>query len=286
MINYEYKKITSRDESYLESYFNLTQSVFGFDLSKWRDAGHWNDKYRTHTLIYKDEVIANIGAAIMKVQVYGKEVDAVQLGAVGVLDKYRGLGLGKIIMEKTLEEYKDFPLVFLLASDDVSGFYMKLGFKRIKEALPYIDVEEDIKAIEPLKLTLESEELKRLANSENLKHSALIDGRNNKDFYWYHLLYGAGNHVYYIKEKDIIFIATYKNDEIHIYDILSENKVEFEDIKEYILKANTKKVWFYFTPDCLDVNYSTVAEEENDFYVRGDVIENMDKARFPEMSTT
>ncbi len=78
-MNYEYIKNYQANDELMGSYFELTQKVFGFDLKKWRNEGYWNNDYIPHSLIFNDEVIANISAAKMKLQINGKEVKGVQL---------------------------------------------------------------------------------------------------------------------------------------------------------------------------------------------------------------
>ena len=130
MTDYQYLKNYQNDEELMESYFNLTQKVFSFDLKKWRSAGYWKDKYIPHSIILDNEVVANISASIMQVQINEKDIPAVQLGSVCVLSEHRGKGLSKILMERVFEEYKKYPLIFLFASDDVSEFYEKFGFRQ------------------------------------------------------------------------------------------------------------------------------------------------------------
>lgn len=284
MPNYQYIQNFQEDDELIKSYFDFTQKVFSFDLENWRNAGHWKAEYIPNSLICNNQVIANISASIINLQLNKKHTKAIQLGSVGVLEEYRGKGLARILMEKVLNEYKHFPLLFLYASEDVSEFYLRFGFRRVREGIPSIKVESGSKRTEPIKITVESEHIKRLLNVD-LQRSSIIDARENTSIYWYHLMYNFSDNIFYIEEKDIIFIARYENDIVSIYDVLSENRVSFDEIKEYILKADTKQVRFDFTPDWLNVSYE-VTNTDNDLYVYGEFLEYSANCRFPGTAVT
>jgi predicted N-acetyltransferase YhbS len=280
MIEYQYKKIHKEENELIESYNNFTQAVFGFDLENWRKAGYWKEQYFPNTFVDKNRVIANISACIMELQVNNENIQAIQLGAVGVLKEYRGRGLAGDLMKKVLEGYKQYPLIFLFASDDVEGYYEKYGFRRVNEVIPYINVDGSKETAEALRITMESEHIKRILKKK-LQHSSVIDARNNESIYWFHMIYNFCESIYYIEEKDIVFIADYNEDVVNLYDVMSEKEVYFDEIKNYILKKNTRQVKFHFTPDWLKVNYETMPNTDNALYVYGKVSKDIAECRFP-----
>lgn len=285
MINYQYLKNCQYNDELMESYFELTQKIFHFDLKDWRKAGFWQDKYIPHSLICNNKVIANISASIMNLQLEGKDIQAVQLGSVGVLPDYRGKGLSKILMDKVLEEYKSHPLVFLFARNGVSQFYQKFGFRRFDESLPFISLENIWKRTEAEKISINSQHIKRLLEVR-LQRSSILDARENPSIYWFHLMYNFSENIYYIEGKDVIFIAEYKDDAVYVYDVLSEKDITFDEIKSYVVEPKTKKVVFHFTPDWLRINYDVVTIEGNALYAYGEFLENMKNCKFPETSIT
>lgn len=285
MTDYQYLKNYQNDEELMESYFSLTQKVFSFDLKNWRSAGYWKDKYIAHSIILDNKVVANISVSIMQVQINGKEIPAVQLGSVCVLPEHRGKGLSKVLMERVFEEYKNYTLIFLFASDDVSEFYQKFGFRRVEEKLPFINVEDNHNSAEALKMPISSEKINKLLSSK-LQGSSIIDARSNSSIYWFHLMYNFSKNIYYIEEKDVIFIAAYKDDIVDVYDILSEKEITFEEIKNYIIKDKTRKVLFHFTPDWLKVSYDVMPIENNALYAYGEFLLDMKNCKFPETAIT
>jgi GNAT superfamily N-acetyltransferase len=283
--DYKYIKIGSSDGELKSAYHKYTRSVFGFDLELFDKQGQWTNRYIPNSYISNNGIIANISASIMKLQLNKDNIEGVQLGAVGVLEEYRKRGLAKKLMNRVFQEYKHYPLIFLFASDDVSQFYIKCGFKKVDEITPYIEVKDPVKNIEPLKVSKDFIALKRLL-STGLQYSTIIDSRGNENIYWFHMLYNHSGNIYYIEEKDMIFIADYDNDTVNLYDILSENKVSFDELKPYILKDTSKVVKFHFTPDWLDVDYNTMINPDNSLYVYGSFPENIKSCRFPSTSVT
>lgn len=284
-INYQYIKSYQEDNELIKNYFDFTQQIFSFDLQKWKNAGYWTDNYVPHSLISNNKIISNISASIMQLQINGKHIQAIQLGSVGVLPDYRGKGFSRMLMERVFDEYSDYPLIFLFASDDVSEFYKKFGFRRIDEIFPVMNVLNKFKKVNPINIPLESEQLKRILNSK-LQYSSIIDARGNISIHWYHLMYQFSKDIYYIEENDIIFIAKYKNDMVDLFDVLSVNKVSFDEIEKYILKDTTKQVRFHFTPDWLNVNYDVIPRKDKALYVYGEFLNNMSNCIFPEIGTT
>lgn len=284
-MKYEFKKVFKEEKELIESYDAYTQTVFGFDLNAWRGEGLWKDQYVPNTLLSGDKIIANISACIIELQVKGESIKAIQLGAVGVLEEYRGKGLARELMGKVIEEYKQYPLIYLFASDDVSQFYIKCGFRPVKEITPYINVEGSTDYMEPAKITRDAEPIEHLLKTK-LQHSAIIDARGNESIYKFHLLYNFNDSIYYIKEKDIVFIADYEEDSMCIYDIMSEKEVAFDEIKRYILKENTKKVKFCFTPDWLKLEYKVEPSLNNSLYVYGEFPADLKECRLPYTSVT
>jgi N-acetylglutamate synthase-like GNAT family acetyltransferase len=265
----------------MQSYFDFTQKVFNFDLIDWKNAGYWDNTYVPHSLVYNDRIIANISVSIMQLQIMGRETFAIQLGSVGVLPEYRGNGFSCLLMEKVLEEYSQFPLIFLFANDSVLDFYPKFGFRRINEIIPLIYISDcKVQIREATKINLESECLRQLLHAE-LQQSSIIDTRRNQSVYWFHLIYHYSDNLYYIKDKDIVLIVKYQGDCAVIIDVLTTSSIKFDEIIGYILKSATNKVFFHFTPDWLTSDYEVVSNKGDTMYVLGDFPRSIPNFKFP-----
>lgn len=285
-MDYKYIKEYQGNEHLLKSYYNFTQSVFGFDLTIWKNAGHWGKKYRLHSLVDNDRIIASISASIMKLQIMGKDVFAIQLGSVGVLPEYRGRGLLRKLMEKVLAEYNEFSLIFLFANQSVLDFYPRFGFRRVEEKIFQFDVADDCLPIGKVtKINIESECLRRLLTA-TLQGSSIIDARGNHSIYWFHLLYKYSQNIYYIEEKDIVFIVNYEGECAVVADVLSMNLINFDEIIGYIRRHDTKKVIFNFTPDWLGKDYEATFNEDDIMFVLGEFPVDIADFKFPTTAHT
>ena len=280
-----YMENCQRHEGLCESYFAYTREVFGFDLAAWRDAGYWDESYIPHSLVDGGRVVANVSASLMTLQVNGEDVPAVQLGSVGVLSQYRGRGLAKTLMERVLDRYKGYPLIFLFAGGQVSGFYTRFGFRRVPEIQPCIRTHGGGEVREAHHLAWDAEPVRRLTGAR-LQRSAILDARDNPSVYLFHMLYEFGESIYHIPEYDIVFLAEYDGDTAHIYDILSKNPVSFGRIASYLRRPETREIIFHFTPDWLDGDYEPIPWKEDGMYVIGDVLEGADPFKFPVTAQT
>ena len=280
-MNYKYLKGYQSNTNLMKSYYNFTQSVFRFDLIDWINAGYWGNKYVPHSLVYNDRIIANISASIMQLQIMGKDFSAIQLGSVGVLEEYRGKGLARILIEKVLEEYTQFPLIFLFANQSVLDFYPKFSFRRVNESVSRINVSDCCVQIRKVaKINIGSECLRRLLDAK-LQHSSIVDARGNHSIYWFHLMYNYSKNLYYIEDKDIVLIVKYQGECAIIVDVLSTYTINFDEIIGYILKNDTKKVYFHFTPDWLVGDYEAAPNEDDIMYVLGEFPDDIADFKFP-----
>jgi len=199
---------------------------------------------------------------------------------VGVLPQYRGRGLARTLMERVLDIYRGYPLIFLFAEGQVDGFYTRFGFRRIPEIQPCLSLEEGRDLKEPRTVPLEAEPVKRLAGAK-LRRSDILDARENKTIYRFHLMYEFSEDIYHIPEYDIVFLARYDRERAHVFDILSDRPVSFDRIGAYIRRPQTREVCFHFTPDWLGIEYEPLPWKEDGLYVVGDALDGADPFRFP-----
>lgn len=178
-----------------------------------------------------------------------------------------------------MDLYREYPLIFLFAGGQVSGFYTRFGFSRMPEIQPCIYVNEGGTA-QPLRVSLDTEPVKRLVTAK-LQRSGILDARGNPSIYWFHLMYEFPEALYYVPEQDIVFVAEYDKDTADVYDVLSERPVSFDRIEGYVRRPETRKICFHFTPDWLGIEYEPAPRKEDGLYVMGDVLDDADPFRFP-----
>lgn len=100
------------------------------------------DEQALHTWLQEDSEIVGYTRII-------EEADAIHIGRVLTVKKYRGAGHGELLMEKTLEavkqHYPNRPIV-LGAQEYAADFYKRFGFEVISDVyleddIPHVDMQ-------------------------------------------------------------------------------------------------------------------------------------------------
>ncbi len=270
---YYFTKDIKNNEIYRNSFFNLAKEIFEIDLENWYKNSHWDDNYIAYSLIHDDKVVANVSVNIMHT-IYNDENNRfIQIGTVMTDNDYRKLGLGEFLIYKVIEEWKNEKLLYLYANEDVFDYYPKYNFIESSE----YEYSKEIAKIEYnlRKLNLENPDdfklLKRLYNKRNPFSELNVDNFNLSLF---HLESYLKDNIYYLKEYDLIAVFEYYDEELLVYDIFGENKlnISLERVLGSLASADTKRVKLGFTPlekDIFKVNRK-IEEDTKLFVYNGD----------------
>lgn len=259
-----------------ESFYDLITAVFGkIDFRTWHYYGWWPTHYRPFSLLEGDLMVANVCAAEMTVLIDGKEIPAIQIGAVATRPESRGKGLARRLMEHLMQRYEHIPFVFLFANETVLDFYPKFGFRPQPEVACHTTL--DIPAGAPDALRLE------LANDSD---RALIASRLNSraiptrlfgaiDFDWitaWHLINVYPNGIYYQEAHDVIWVVRQENDELHIADVVWQKPFDLPAaLAGLVADRQINRIAWHFTPDILKFPFDEVVEcDDSGLLVRGD----------------
>lgn len=255
---YDYKDI----DKYRLSFNKLANDTFGVDFEKWYQLGFWNNTYVCYSYINQSEVVANVSMSKLDIIIDGKEMNALQVGTVMTRLDYRGNGLSKSLMEIVLKEYEpkcDF--IYLFANRNVLDFYPKFGFKKMKQCHFSIDITNKNGHEEVRKLDITKEEDSRIIrriSQDRIPVSKKISVKNGESILLWYCLYVYNENLYYLKEDDVIVIYNIEAEVLHLYDIVSKNKIELNNILRKISNDEVKKVIFYYTPDYSDIQVNRV----------------------------
>ncbi|GAB1157085.1 GNAT family N-acetyltransferase [Paenibacillus illinoisensis] len=106
-------------------------------MSLYHDAAWWPDRDNDGILkllssgialgAWEDDVLVGFSRAI------SDGVFRAYIEDVVVLSSYRNKGIGKLIIERLLDELKDIDVISLFCSEDLAGFYEETGFKKTKQ---------------------------------------------------------------------------------------------------------------------------------------------------------
>lgn len=264
--SYDFKQ----QDHYRASFNRLSQLVFGIEFEAWFQKGCWDDDYICHSIVSDNEIIANISVSRMNLVIDGVTMKAIQIGTVMTHPEYRGQGYSKQLMEYVLKTYeKTCDFVFLFANNTVLDFYPKFGFKAINEFQFFIDVNTtSTKKVSIDKLNPSREEdwnLIKHINQFRQPVSQRFGVTNNQGLITFYALSVYPECLYYSPKDDAIIIFEHDGELLHLYDVVSAEQVDLEDLITRISGKDTRKIKFYFTPDqLLDQAYFEPFDKKED----------------------
>lgn len=293
----DYKEITK----YRESLNELTQLTFGFDFKDYYDKGYWGATYIPYSLVHGNQVVANVSANVMTLQMNGRVLKAVQIGTVMTHPDHRKKGLAKQLMEEVEHDFSDYDFIYLFGNDYAKAFYLKCGYEPINEigqyfTAKYTDVIDVKTTLRKLDVSLSEDEaiIERIIKTKQFQSQSI---GTNKDEHLlnFHRMVGHNDHLYYSEKKDVILVITSKDDVVKVHDVWM-TKVESFDvymdclysyIRDCINPCDLIKVEFGFQPIikghiCLDEYLLQV--EDSTTMVKGINKEMLCNIMFPVLS--
>lgn len=293
-----YQLVTNyQHDQNLRSRFNkLTQKVYDFNFEKWYQSGYWEDNCLLYSLIDDHHIVSHITVTVIDFIVLGQQKKYVQLGTVMTDENYRNLGLARELMEKVLDEWKDkCDMIYLFANDDVLDFYPKFDFipvneyeasKRIaKMNSPFIVRKLDIRQISDRELLHQTaQQAVPLFKISMQNNAGLIMFYSN-----YFDLFSVKENLYYIDDLQTVVIAEHDQDTLIIYDILSIQQVDINDVIQAIARKRTKTVILGSMPiNSEDYDISLFKEDDSTLFVLAKQSELFEKNQlcFPMLSHT
>ncbi|MDF2547660.1 MAG: hypothetical protein K0R93_2558 [Anaerosolibacter sp.] len=287
MSNYRFIKDYKKNDHYRVSFNKLAKETFGIDFEDWYQQGFWNDHYICYSYIKDDEIIANVSLSTMELIMEGKKEKAIQIGTVMTAPEYRRQGLAYGLMTKIFEDYdQNYELYFLAADDEAVPLYEKCGFKPNEENLYVIDL-TGYKRIErpleptnvPPKMMLEIKK-----QSQPLSSTLSAEGAEHVLMFYYTL--GFKNAIYRL-EDDVYTIFEIDGNQLHLYDILSPQKINLQEIIEKITPKGIETIFCHFTPDQPIKNLKVSIDPSSNWMVRTTSNKRFpERARFPRISQT
>lgn len=284
----EYTYVTDyKNDAKLRKSFNeLTQRTFDFNFEKWYLNGFWGDKYIPHSLTDGGKVIANVSVNFMDFEMEGIKKHYIQIGTVMTDKDYRGQGLSRYLIEKIISLYKDkTDGIYLFANDDVLNFYPKFGFAKSKEYQysKRINSISNVKKAEPVDMSDKANWGKFFDTVKNsISNDRFTMDNPGLIAFWTR----ESKSIYYLAEEDTYIAANIRNDNIYIYQIIANHKVNLEKVINSF-GSGIKKVVLGFTP--YDVNgYAAEEYHEEDctLFISGKDLESIEnkKLMFPILS--
>ena len=261
-----------RENTGLRNSFNkLAMKTFGIEFEDWYQEGYWTDKYVPYSLIDNGKVIANVSVNLLELDIVGQRVPAIQIGTVMTDKEYRNCGYSRLLLEKVLEDYKHIEVMYLFANDTVLDFYPKFGFVKMKETLFSIDIQPRRSTLPP-----KIRDLKFIYDAAaKRKPSAHFGTVATEELLIFYAMKVFKEDIYYLEQEQILVIFQYEGETLHLYDVISERKLDLQHVIRQLSTDETSKVVFHFTPD--------ISKAQTSEYQGGNVlfIRNTGNIRFP-----
>ncbi|MFX3650622.1 MAG: GNAT family N-acetyltransferase [Paenibacillus sp.] len=264
-----FMKNYKNNEVLRKSFFELAVNTFEINFEDWYQQGYWGERYIPYSYVDGDQVIANVSVNILELIIHGEKKKAIQIGTVMTHPDYRGKGLSTRLMNKVLEEYENkYDYMYLFANESVLDFYPKFGFKPVEEHLFSINYTAK-KSPEPAnirKLNVTNAEDLRLIQklaSERLPVSQHFATHHAQGIFMFYCLNVFSDDIYYLENENVIVIYQKENNHIELFDVVSLNEMNMNDILDEIADDDTEKITFHFTPDATEhiVLKSTITNE-------------------------
>lgn len=258
--------------------------AFGFSFAPWFERGMWDERYESYSICEADQMLSNVCVFKNQMLVHGRELSALQFGAVATRADMRGRGLCRGIMEHILALYPDVPM-FLHANPDAASMYPKFGFRRVQECVPWIRERIDNR-IRPVPLPPQGPVLTRAVASRGA-HSRQLDILNGETVVVFHLLMDPEWAPLHLPELNAVALCEQRGERLFIADVICDAPIEWADLRARLPFSGVREVEFGFHPDWLGISpeWTPLTLEEHPVFLRGEW-ELPDKFRIPVTSVT
>lgn len=273
-----------QQDQYRKSFNELAISTFGINFEPWFKHGFWNERYICYSYLDGDKIVSNVSISKMQLVVNGEMKNSIQIGTVMTDPNYRKRGLATKLMNKVIEDYeKEVDLFYLFSSVETSPFYGKFDFKPLKESEYEVAVESSGKLEKIKKISLNNNKQLILDIYENKHSSTVLDVEKGEHVLGFYAVYMYSDFLYYIEDLQTLAIFSIEDDMLHLYAVISKEKLVFEELINRIATKEIKRVKFYFTPDFTDLEpvVSELINDDDIFHVRTSKAEIPQQFKFP-----
>ncbi|MFD2444611.1 GNAT family N-acetyltransferase [Bacillus sp. CGMCC 1.16607] len=258
-----------RNNEVLRKSFNeLATSIFGIEFEEWYQHGFWGDKYIPYSFVLENKVVANVSVNILNLVIQNEQKRAIQIGTVMTHPDYQGKGYSRQLMNRVLEDYSEYDLMYLFANQSVLDFYPKFGFNRLGEtlftmAIPQIPENERINFQKLDVSRKEDLDFIYYLASQRSTVSNLFGTNGTEELLMFYCIHVFNHHIYYLADQKAIVLCETKGQDLHIYDVISEDEVNISRIVGAFATKDINHVIFHFTPNDKSVKFELVPYEDS-----------------------
>lgn len=279
-----------RDNDTLRASFNtLAKETFGIDFEPWHQKGFWNDSYICYSFKVDNRIVANASANRMKFKWDGKEYNAIQIGTVMTSPDYRKQGLAYRLLETIVKEWEnEVDFIYLFGNDQALDLYKKFDMHEFNEHQFFTILPEQKKS-DIRKLDLSDDKDYKLMvemTHKRVAQSKAIGIEADAHLVMFYCHQWFADKLYYIESRNTILVMEEQNEILHLYDVISEEVQEMEELLTLISIKKEGKVEFHFKPKMcqLPLEERLLVKEDQTLLIRHKGIEPKETFRFSEFS--
>jgi GNAT superfamily N-acetyltransferase len=260
----------AEDTQLRESLNSLTGSQWGIRVLNQGDVD-----YHPFSILYENEVVANISVGRFDLVVNGKRQDANMIQTVLTHPDHRNKGLIRTLFHPVQEFIKnDTNVTYFPANKDKQAFYAKFGYQAVPFAECFTAQAEDTTDALAGMFNVDYDNKEAKAALESAlsarKSVSNVLGYENRNglFYWYCDNF-HGEKIYYIPALNCYLLCEWEGDQLTLFDIVSSDIPTLKQLLPYLFnysELRIKTIRFMFCPDKLLDNYYTIENTEDHFY--------------------
>jgi len=279
-----------RDNETLRASFNdLAKETFGIDFDPWFQKGFWNDSYICYSFAFEGKIVANASANKLKFKWDGKEYNAIQIGTVMTTPDFRKQGLAYRLLDSIVKEWEnEVDFIYLFGNDHALELYKRFDMKEFNEHRFFATLPESKESgIRKLDLN-DNKDYKMMVEmtANRIAQSDAIGVEKDSHLVMFYCHQWFADKLYYAEEKNAIIVMEEQNDTLHLYDVISEEVQEMEELLTMISVEKAVKVEFHFKPKLckLAMEETPLVKEDQTLLIRHKGIEPKETFRFSEFS--
>lgn len=286
-MTYQFIKDYKNNDAYRLSFNRLARQTFSIDFEKWYQEGFWNENYVCYSFHMGNEIVSNASLNTMELIIEGTIKKAIQIGTVMTDPSHRRQGLALKLISKILEDYDPlYHLYFLAADDEAVPLYEKCGFKYSPENKYLVDLSGYKLLDKPLEPVRLKKDIMLALKRKSEPLSEVLSARGDQHVLMFYYTLGFENCIYEALEE-VYAIFEVKDSTLHLYDILSDRKVNLMELIECITPKTVNKIFLHFTPEKPIKGLKVELDETSNWMIRSKGNFSFPKyARFPRISQT
>lgn len=289
---YQYVSDYREDAPLRKSFNALTKKVYHFDFETWYQDGYWGESYVPHSLLYKQNVVANVSVSVLDFIVLGEKKRYLQIGTVMTHPRFRGLGLSRFLMERVMAEWQgNCDMIYLFANDSVLDFYPKFGFVKAEEYQLSKSIEPSSHPGTAVKVDMSKAENRRLLIDAMQKTTNRFDIHleNNIGLLMFYCTSVMSESVWHLPALGAYAVAEQQGDTLLLHDLYCDYAVDVDDVITALVGVDTRRVVLQFTlSEHAGFEQKLHHEENSTLFLHGTDAERFAKQQilFPSLSRT